>query len=503
MRRKPFLVLIGTLLCQIPLSIYKTTVKILKFTIKRMLSRRICELILVALLAAIMTLLIKNLGNDEELQVSAGAFHKFPEPRGQDHPAGHQQILDIQNLSNSLKQIQKEIDSNSSQLSLLSNSSNSIFNQVSDLAKNVCSTPNNHDSVYLIGNNQGRPMSFTTKLTDVNTKNTIKMRSLNYVCCYQDINDPEINIGRPFPLDEKVEKTLNSYMNSETMTITEKHEFLSINDDANFPQPVTAFSSNHFHEHTTQIVSALRLFGANHEKNWRAIPIIVYDLGLSPEHIDYLKKNDSFIYRKLDFDSYPPHVGTLCTYSWKTIIWAKILTEFKVMLWFDTSMWFSAKDRLSLKKTLNRYINGKSSSVYYYVHKGVHNISYATHANMLSYLPSTLENMEKNTKCSMSQANGIIIFNTNEVKHHIMKWGLLCALTKDCIAPPSVWDENERKKVKTFCPKTRQEMGQRHICHRYDQSLFSILIRNFYRYDDSRYQAQGDLDYLGAPQRVG
>ena len=30
----------------------------------------------------------------------------------------------------------------------------------------------------------------------------------------------------------------------------------------------------------------------------------------------------------------------------------------------------------------------------------------------------------------------ILLFNTEDVKEHIMKWAAVCALVQDCIAPP-------------------------------------------------------------------
>ena len=198
-------------------------------------------------------------------------------------------------------------------------------------------------------------------------------------------------------------------------------------------------------------------------------------------------------------------MSTLCTYSWKTIIWAEVLKEFGNVFWFDTSIeFFKDKDRGSMVKILQKYFIGQSSSFLYYVHKGVHNLTYATHANMFSYLPVNFDKIEnEQEKCSMSQANGVMIINTNEVKNYILKWGLLCALTKDCIAPPSVWNEKLRKKVDTFCPKSKELPGERHVCHRYDQSLFSILVRNYYMYDGGRYQIQSNDECLGAPFRMG
>ena len=74
-------------------------------------------------------------------------------------------------------------------------------------------------------------------------------------------------------------------------------------------------------------------------------------------------------------------------------------------------------------------------------------------------------------------------------------------LTKDCIAPESLW--LSPIKVNKWCPKGKETKNDNYICHRYDQSLFAILAYNYYKYDGKIYQIQDTNDFLGVPQRVG
>lgn len=257
-----------------------------------------------------------------------------------------------------------------------------------------------------------------------------------------------------------------------------------------------------FHdEHLAQIGSAIRLFGEDQVKGYAAIPIIIYDLGMSEKQVEYVKNNDTFIYRRLDWDKFPDFIENLCTYSWKTIIWAETLAEFGSITWFDTSMNFLAPDRAQVKKITNKYAVGRSTSFLYYVHSAGHSISWATNADMFNYIPATINMMNERSNSTMPQANGVMLWNTIEMKNDILKWGLLCALTKYCIAPKTVWRKAGR--VNKWCPKGGETKAYSYICHRYDQSLFSILVRNHYKYQEDRYQIQDEHEILGNPERTG
>ena len=332
---------------------------------------------------------------------------------------------------------------------------------------------------------------------DFNQKyqNELDDEHVTYHCCYRDVNNPLENIGRPFRLQAKAAKIFDRYMKSKVVMSEEIME-----DKHLIPQPVTAFSDNHYEEHLQQIESALRVFGADAAKGYKAIPIIIYDLGMSEEIINYVKRNESFIYRKLNWEEFPEHVGTLYTYAWKSCIWTEVLSEFGSIMWFDTSIDFIVQDREQIKKVAIKHAYNKHASFLYYVHSAGHSVSWATNADMFTYLPSNIHMMNEAANVTMGQANGVMIWNTIEMKNSIMKWGLLCALTKYCIAPKTVWRKDD--KVAKWCPKGSETKTYSYICHRYDQSLFAILTRNFYQYNEDRYQVN-DEDILGIPERLG
>ena len=212
----------------------------------------------------------------------------------------------------------------------------------------------------------------------------------NYICCYRDPNHRENNVGRPFYVDHNSIEAYHGYMRTSGITHEEKL-------DHPLPQPVTAFSSNHYKEHAKQIGTAMRVFGD--------IPIVVYDLGMSDEQINYVKNNKSLIYKQLDFSKYPEHVLTLTTYAWKTLIWAEMLQEYHAITWFDTSVqWSSSTD--TFKKVVSNYIVNKKSSILFFVHETGHSTAWATNARMWSYFPSNMTEMSTATGTVLVRAHG-------------------------------------------------------------------------------------------------
>ena len=68
----------------------------------------------------------------------------------------------------------------------------------------------------------------------------------------------------------------------------------------------------------------------------------------------------------------------------------------------------------------------------FYLDSTHHSIVAATQPGMLEYFPMIKEGAVKD----MLQASAVVYINKDEVQRHIMKWVVICALKKDCIAPP-------------------------------------------------------------------
>ena len=76
---------------------------------------------------------------------------------------------------------------------------------------------------------------------------------------------------------------------------------------------------------------------------------------------------------------------------------------------------------------------------------------------------------------NMMEAN-MMIFHRDESTREIIKWSLMCALTKDCIEPEGAF---------IYCSR-EDEKSPEGICHRQDQSVFNVLLANYERQLEKR-----------------
>ena len=70
----------------------------------------------------------------------------------------------------------------------------------------------------------------------------------------------------------------------------------------------------------------------------------------------------------------------------------------------------------------------------FYIKAAAHDIVSHTNPPMYGYFPSNWT-AHYGPKVNMKMAGATVLFNEPVLQQHIMKWGILCALTKDCIQP--------------------------------------------------------------------
>ena len=239
--------------------------------------------------------------------------------------------------------------------------------------------------------------------------------------------------------------------------------------------PVTAVSRNHFVELMAHLsLVATFIPGVN---------IVVYDLGLTQHQVKTLQNLDFVDYRKFDFSLYPAFVRNLKKYAWKTLVIQKTLSEFGGALWLDACIVFQE----TYDKVVH-YMVENNSSFLFYIRLSGHSIVSATKPRMFRYLPMKNAHLAK----TMPQSGGMLVFSTKLVRNIIMKWAIVCSLLEDCIAPPgSYLDCGDNYPV--------DEFGG---CHRYDQSIFTIVVSNAYDSQTERYSLRNDMLTFAYPWRV-
>ena len=333
-----------------------------------------------------------------------------------------------------------------------------------------------------------------------------------YLCCYSDPSNPIQNIGRPFPKTKFTRDIFEKYLNFDNTY--KRKELVEVD-----PILVTAASSNHYNEHLTHFPSIKKHF-PNHR-------ILFYDLGLNPAQVLQIKKrSDIYIYRKFNFKKMPWHVQNLNNFAWKIIVWVQSLLEFGAIMYFDTSVWFTNNYSYVLKTKMARIDTGTLEQDFlFFLKKSSHGIASHTHTSLYSFFPSDyfshLGAPVPGKGIKMHMAGGVIIYHTDFVKEKILKWAFLCALTKECIDPENsqkgcsnlsgarylynqeltvggdqeetpvsdqdfdaVDDQIQNQNQNSNSNSTEHQKPIKY-CHRYDQSLLSILLANEYKYDFS------------------
>ena len=110
-----------------------------------------------------------------------------------------------------------------------------------------------------------------------------------------------------------------------------------------------------------------------------------------------------------------------------------------------------------------------------------HSIYSATHPQMYQYIPTNINKMQQ---VDQHEAGCVFIYRSKEIYENILRWWVLCALDKNCIAPTD----------KLNCGdiyKGGKEMYAN--CHRFDQSALNILMANFFDFSDRKYYVSKEV----------
>ena len=270
-------------------------------------------------------------------------------------------------------------------------------------------------------------------------------------------------IGKEFNFDNSTLAVIRRVLRDQTFKLKPIESIDARTPFFDLVTPVTACSSNHYGEFKPHI--------EDFRKSFPGTKCFFYDLGLSDEQINEVKNMPDLVYRKFDFNAYPEHVRYLQNYAWKPLIIQEMLSEFDGTMWFDSSVKFLGNLTNNVKELMSQHNTG----AVFYLDSTHHSIVAATQPGMLEYFTMIKEGAVKD----MLQASAVVYINKDEVQRHIMKWVVICALKKDCIAPPG----SKSSKPSHFL--VRDSYGD---FHRYDQSLQNILVSNAYNHEHEKYQ---------------
>nr|CDJ87886.1 Protein of unknown function DUF1647 domain containing protein [Haemonchus contortus] len=260
---------------------------------------------------------------------------------------------------------------------------------------------------------------------------------------------------------------------------------LNLKKDA-FPEPVfvTAMSDNHFKEGLTLIASIRKL--------WPQRKILIYDLGLLPHSIEELQEKCLLEIRTFPFDIFPSYVKDLYQFRWKPLIIAMTLKEFGAVWYMDTSIRWK-KDRLDLvhdeircrrdhdwpesrNYLKNPNVTTCGKSAYLLQLSSQHGVFPTTNPGVYEYIPTILRYLKQRSSENHDAGFAFVVRTKDAIK--ILKWYVLCALEKDCMAPPG---------AQLYCNFGEDRWDHYAGCHRYDQSVINLLLANAYGYNAKNY----------------
>ncbi|KAL3883569.1 hypothetical protein ACJMK2_029821 [Sinanodonta woodiana] len=226
------------------------------------------------------------------------------------------------------------------------------------------------------------------------------------------------------------------------------------------PVIVTAASSNHFLE----VQALMQNVHSVVFPKYKNVKFIFYDIGLSVNETEMVKKHCRCEYRLFPFDKYPEHLKILKGYTFKPLIAQIVLNQYGFVMWMDASVRFRMGDLDSLFQMAMK--DGVK------IISGGLGVGYRTDPGTLRFLgedPCLFA--DKNE----IQATFFLIYRTRFTIETIMRPWVSCALTSGCMYFPG-------SQERISCVN-QNGLG---FCHRFDQSIMSIILWRLYHADFGR-----------------
>lgn len=243
-----------------------------------------------------------------------------------------------------------------------------------------------------------------------------------------------------------------------------------------FPVFVTALNDQYYNR-SLGLFSSLNATFMSKSKYTHQIRLIVYDLGMSSQILKKVKERCQCEIRKFPFEEFPSYVKHLKTYAFKPIIIKAVFMEFGFVWWMDTSVRFLTA---AIEPAIRQAVD---SGFFFAVSNHPTNEISVTQQTDIQTFKFLGEDPCKFRPYSETWAT-TLMFHYNPISNIVVNAWTACALNRNCIAPAGT----ERKLV---CILSEKYDGR---CHRFDQSMISILTRRLY-HDHNRYPLNKRADY--------
>ena len=226
------------------------------------------------------------------------------------------------------------------------------------------------------------------------------------------------------------------------------------------PTIVTALSSNHFKEALYLLTNIMHVVMST-----RKTRLIIYDIGLTElenlqlrAFLHNLKCTTCFV-RAFPFDMFPEHVKNIRGYTWKPLIISMSLKSYPYIMWVDTSVRVYASIFKLFEKGTQCHVQLLQLLM------SINAISIQTGRKTMKFLGLNKSDYESRP---MIQAGWGLYRRTLIVMERIIKPWVACALTFGCMVT-----DTDNRTLPCDPPKDGRKFGW---CHRFDQSILSILL---------------------------
>ncbi|XP_074657377.1 uncharacterized protein LOC141910584 [Tubulanus polymorphus] len=247
--------------------------------------------------------------------------------------------------------------------------------------------------------------------------------------------------------------------------LKQDQKFVDLNQEY-VPSPVLVMALS-----TRRYEEALDAIGSVH----RFLPnekLIVYDVGMTLRQKAYLSSLCNVEIVEFPFKLFPPYVRLLLRFHWKPLVMQMALNKYGAILWMESSTRFITGDLSAAIR------EAKQTGIRVYGVRHTYSTFSVTNPSVFMYLPSDMTRMRVSGQL---QSAPMIIYHTRPVAERVMQWAVLCALERRCMSPT-------RASRRCYgLKRIRSPASGRYLhCHRYDQSVFNVLLKNMFNFDSKK-----------------
>ena len=232
-----------------------------------------------------------------------------------------------------------------------------------------------------------------------------------------------------------------------------------------YPTIVTAASSNHFTESMALLVN----LNCTLRRMFPDIELIYFDIGLSSNQREEVKRYCHCTFVKFPFYQFPKHVYNVANYAWKPLIIQLTMMEHPFVLYVDASIRFHYYSKLS-----DLFDEAISKNILFHLPYGYLTIAHNTDVETFAFLNKNP--MDYVDKYELP-AGLILVIRTENILANIMSPWISCALTSGCFATENAkfLEQSCYSTIPLHISNRVKVIG---MCHRYEQSILSILIHD-------------------------